>query len=82
MRNSMRVGVVVCALLHWKFGWTQMLVYQGVQLLVELFYHPLVQIHLLGKAAEGALSRPFGAKGQPDMASLMKGFAPQPAAAS
>ena len=45
------MGVVVVALLHWKFKWTQMLAYQAAQLLVELFYHPLVQIHLLGQPA-------------------------------
>ena len=50
-RNSFRMGVVVVALLHWKFKWTQMLAYQAAQLLVELFYHPLVQIHLLGRPA-------------------------------
>ena len=50
-RNSFRMGVVVVALLHWKFKWTQMLAYQAAQLLVELFYHPLVQIHLLGQPA-------------------------------
>ena len=28
-RNSFRMGVVVVALLHWKFKWTQMLAYQA-----------------------------------------------------
>jgi hypothetical protein len=72
-RNSFRMGVVVVALLHWKFKWTQMLAYQAAQLLVELFYHPLVQIHLLGQPTVGPLSRPFGAGG-PDMAGLLAGL--------
>jgi len=79
-RNSFRMGVVVVALLHWKFKWTQMLAYQAAQLLVELFYHPLVQIHLLGRPTVGPLSRPFGAGG-PDMAGLFKQMAGVPEAA-
>lgn len=81
MRNSFRMGVVVVALMHWKFKFNQVLVYQGIQTLIELFYHPLVQIHLLGRAATGALGRPFGSgQGQPDMAALFKGLAgPAPA---
>ena len=78
MRNSFRMGVVVVALLHWKFKWNQMLVYQGIQTLVELFYHPLVQVHLYGRPAVDELSRPFGAaKGAaPDMSALFKGLSP------
>lgn len=83
-RNSFRMGVVVVALLHWKFKWTQMLAYQAAQNLVELFYHPLVQIHLLGQPSAGPLSRPFGSGG-PDMAGLLAGLnkaAPAGAAAA
>lgn len=72
-RNSFRMGVVVVALLHWKFKWTQMLAYQAAQYLVELFYHPLVQIHLLGQPTVGPLSRPFGGGG-PDMAGVLAGL--------
>ena len=81
MRNSFRMGVVVVALLHWKFKWNQMLVYQGIQTIIELFYHPLVQVHLYGRPATDELSRPFGAKGgSPDMSALFKGLT-QPDAA-
>jgi F0F1-type ATP synthase assembly protein I len=82
MTSSFRLGVVVVALLHWKFKWNQMLVYQATQYVVELFYHPLVQIHLLGRPTTGPLSRPFGSGG-PDMAALFKQMAqPAPAASS
>lgn len=83
MRNSFRMGVVVVALLHWKFKFNQVLVYHAVQALVDLAYHPLVQIHLLGRDAIGALSRPFGAApGQPDMSALFKGMSTPVAPAS
>jgi hypothetical protein len=57
MRTSFQMGVVITLIMHLKFGMTQPLVYQAVSQLVELFFHPLVQVHLFGKPTVGALKR-------------------------
>ena len=87
MRTSLQLGVVMTLVCHFKFGWTQTLIYQAVSSLVELYFHPLVQVHLLGKPTKGMLKRPFGSV-KPDMSGMLKGLglptppdlaAPQPA---
>mmetsp|Transcript_53950 Transcript_53950/g.148793 ORF Transcript_53950/g.148793 Transcript_53950/m.148793 type:complete len:90 (+) Transcript_53950:57-326(+) len=83
MRTSLQLGVVITLLMHFKFGMTQPLIYQAVSSLVELYFHPLVQVHLLGKPTTGALKRPFGSV-KPDMSGMLKGLgiAPPPALAA
>lgn len=73
MRNSLQMGVVMTLVMHLKFRMTQPLVYQAISQLVELFYAPLTQVHLVGHKPTGALKRPFGS-GKGDMAGLMKGL--------
>lgn len=62
--------------LHFKMKMWQPLVYSSVSGVIDLYYNPLVQIHLLGAKAEGHNARPFGGPG------LMGGLpgAPSPGA--
>ena len=55
------MGVLFNAFLHFKMKMWQPLVYSSVSNIIDMWYNPLVQIHLLGKEAEGPLARPFGA---------------------
>ncbi|KAL1495830.1 hypothetical protein AB1Y20_016690 [Prymnesium parvum] len=73
MRSSLQMGVIITLVLHLKFRMTQPLIYQAISSLVELYFHPLVQVHLLGIAAQGALKRPFGSV-RPDMTAMLKGL--------
>ena len=63
MRTSYQLGCLFNLFLHFKMKMTQPMVYASVSGLVDLFFHPLVQIHLLGQPATGALRRPFGGGG-------------------
>ena len=53
----------------------QPLVYSSVSGVIDLWYNPLIQIYLLGRAAEGPYARPFGAVG-PVASGLPGGAAP------
>mmetsp|Transcript_23126 Transcript_23126/g.38255 ORF Transcript_23126/g.38255 Transcript_23126/m.38255 type:complete len:315 (+) Transcript_23126:128-1072(+) len=79
LRSSYQLGAVVVFLIHLQFKWNQTLVYSAVTSLVDLFFHPLFQIHLLCKEATGALARPYGS-GSPDMGALFKAAAAKSAA--
>jgi len=81
VQSSFQMGAIVTFLLHLKFKWNQTLVYSAVSSLVDVFFHPLFQIHLLNRPAVGALKRPFGSGG-PDMAGMMKAMAARSAAAA
>ena len=59
LRNSARVGVLVVSFLHFKFKWNKALLHNACSSLVELIFHPLVQLHLLGQTVK----RPFGGGG-------------------
>ncbi|CAG8492074.1 3592_t:CDS:2 [Acaulospora colombiana] len=52
-------SVLFMLVLHLYFGFTQPLFIQSILPLKSLYQHPVVQIHLLGKKAEGELKRPF-----------------------
>ena len=56
-----RRPVRAACFLHFKMKMHQPLVYSCCSGVIDLYYHPLVKIHLLGAKAEGALKRPFGA---------------------
>ena len=47
LRTSYQMGCLFNMFLHFKFKMTQPLVYSSISGLVDLFYNPLVQIHLL-----------------------------------
>ena len=59
-RNSYRMGCLFTCFLHFKMKMWQPLVYSSVSGVIDLAYDPLVQIHLLGRKAEGSFARPFG----------------------
>eukprot|EP00756_Hemistasia_phaeocysticola_P061783 Hpha_TRINITY_DN5190_c0_g1::TRINITY_DN5190_c0_g1_i1::g.192938::m.192938 len=56
------IGGGVMSLMHFKWGHTTPLVLQLVMLPTQLFQAPLFQIYIMGKEAEGPLSRPFPEK--------------------
>lgn len=62
-RNSYRMGLLFNAFLHLKMKMNQPLVYSSVSGVVDLWYNPLVQIHLFGQKADGPNARPFGGPG-------------------
>jgi len=66
MRSSYQFGCLFNLFLHFQMKMQQPLVYSSVSGLIDLFYNPLVQIHLLGKKPEGPYKRPFGGGG-PDL---------------
>lgn len=45
--------------LHFYWNFTQPLFIQSIIPLKNLYYNKIIQIHLLGKSAEGDLKRPF-----------------------
>jgi hypothetical protein len=53
------MGVVLMLVLHLYWNFTQPLFIQSIIPLKNLYYNKIVQIHLLGKPAEGELKRPF-----------------------
>ncbi|CAG8531196.1 17268_t:CDS:2 [Rhizophagus irregularis] len=53
------IGVVIMLVLHFYWNFTQPLFIQSIIPLKNLYYNKIVQIHLLGKPAEGDLKRPF-----------------------
>lgn len=61
LQTSYRIGALFTCFLHFKMKMHQPLVYSCCSGVIDLYYHPLVKIHLLGAKAEGALKRPFGA---------------------
>lgn len=83
LRNSYRLGCMFTCFLHFKMKMTQPLVYNSVSGVIDLVFNPLVNIHLLGKKAEGPFKRPFGAAEGPQGNPLaaMLGGAPPAAAA-
>ena len=50
---------LVVSFLHFKFKWNKALLHNACSSLVELIFHPLVQLHLLGQTVK----RPFGGGG-------------------
>lgn len=90
LRNSYRMGVMFTCFLHFKMKMQQPLVYSSVGGVVDLFFNPLVNIHLFGRKPEGAYARPFGGapggapggqpQGMPDLSALLNpGGAKRPA---
>jgi len=71
MHNQYQIWAIVIFCMHLKFKWNQTLVYSATSALVELFYHPLFQIHLLGREATGPYGRPFGGDG-PDLSKVLQ----------
>lgn len=65
-------SVCMVSLIHWKWGSPMPLLFQCIMQPMNLTDDPLVQIHLLGKAAEGKLARPFKAAPNP-LAELLGG---------
>lgn len=58
------IGAAVCSGIHYKWEYAVPLVMQCIMTPMTVFESPVIQIHVLGKAAEGDLSRPFAdAKG-------------------
>mmetsp|Transcript_42484 Transcript_42484/g.70654 ORF Transcript_42484/g.70654 Transcript_42484/m.70654 type:complete len:293 (-) Transcript_42484:204-1082(-) len=80
LRSSYQMGAVAVFLIHLQFKWNQTLIYSAISSLVDLFFHPLFQIHVLHRRATGALARPY-ASGAPDMGSLFKAAAAAKSAA-
>lgn len=79
LRSSYQMGAVAVFLIHLQFKWNQTLIYSAVSSLVDLFFHPLFQIHVLRRQATGALARPYGSSA-PDMGALFKAAAAKSAA--
>jgi len=77
LRSSYQMGCLFTLFLHFKMKMTQPLVYSSVSGLIDLFYNPLVQIHLLHRPAEGHYKRPFGS-GSPGIGSLFNASAAGP----
>jgi len=71
LSTSYQVGAIFVFLLHVFFKWKKTLILSAVSSLVDIFFHPLFQIHLLQRPAAGPLKRPFGSDG-PNMAALFK----------
>jgi len=65
-------SVCMVSLIHWKWGSPMPLLFQCIMQPMNLTDDPLVQIHLLGKAAVGKLERPFKAAPNP-LAELLGG---------
>ena len=65
LRTSYRIGCLFTCFLHFKLKMTQPLIYSCTSSVVDLFFNPLVNIHLLGKEADGPFKRPFGAADGP-----------------
>ena len=63
LRTSYQFSCLLNLFLHFQMKLTQPMVYASVSGLVDLFYNPLVQIHLLRHKAEGPYKRPFGSGG-------------------
>ncbi|CAG8813285.1 33104_t:CDS:2, partial [Racocetra persica] len=57
------VGLVFMMILHLWLEFTQPLLIQSILPLKITYENPIVQIHLLGKPAEGELKRPFKTSG-------------------
>jgi len=53
------IGVVIMLVLHLYWNFNQPLFIQTILPLKNLYSNQIVQIHLLGKPAEGDLKRPF-----------------------
>jgi hypothetical protein len=64
IRSSYQFGLLITLFMHFKMRMNQPLVYSSISNLVDLYYQPLVQIHLLRRTAIGALRRPFGVGGE------------------
>lgn len=58
-RKAQLTSIVAMAYLHLRRGYLQPIVVHAIVGLISLIQEPLVQIYLLGRPAEGALSRPF-----------------------
>ena len=80
MRNSYRIGCAITCFLHFKMKMMQPIVYSSVSGLVDLYYHPLVNIHLFGKKSEGQFARPFGGAGPMGGGNPLGGLGGSPAA--
>ncbi|CAG8675388.1 4902_t:CDS:2 [Acaulospora morrowiae] len=52
-------SVLIMLIIHLYFGFTQPLFIQSILPLKSVYQNQMVQIHLLGKKAEGELNRPF-----------------------
>ncbi|CAG8619888.1 3015_t:CDS:2, partial [Cetraspora pellucida] len=57
------IGIIFMMILHLWFEFTQPLFIQSILPLKTTYENPIVQIHLLGKPAEGDLKRPFKTTG-------------------
>jgi len=71
LARSYQVGAIFVFVMHLALKWNRTLIYSGISSIVDLFFHPLFQIHLLQRPAVGPLKRPFGSDA-PDMAALFK----------
>lgn len=67
------MGSAIVGFIHYKWGSTQPLLFQGVINPMNLFDMPLLWIHLLGRKAEGALQRPFKVDENP-FAKMMENY--------
>lgn len=68
-----QIAITACLIsfLHYKYDFVRPLVLQSILPLKQVYSNPLVQIHLLKKAAAGSLARPFK---QPSMFDALGGL--------
>jgi hypothetical protein len=52
-------GGALTSFLVYQFNFSQVLLIQSIMLLRTAYGNPLVQVHLLGRPADGKLARPF-----------------------
>jgi len=81
LKSSYQMGAIFTFVLHLVFKWNQTLLFSAASSLVELYFHPLFQIHVLRRAAEGSCKRPFGSDA-PDMGAMLGAALGQPGGAT
>jgi len=58
---NFKVSAILVFVMHVLRSWHSTLIYSSTSSLVDILYHPLFQIHILGRKPEGPLARPFKA---------------------
>ncbi|CAD6576016.1 MAG: hypothetical protein CYPHOPRED_005853 [Cyphobasidiales sp. Tagirdzhanova-0007] len=56
---QLAIGIVIMAVMHLRFKYTQPLLLQSIMPLKGLYDNPIIKIWILGQRAEGDLARPF-----------------------
>ncbi|KAI8049501.1 putative inorganic phosphate transporter, partial [Syncephalis plumigaleata] len=57
--KQVATSVALLGFIHYKWGYVQPLLLQSILPIKSLFDAPAIQVHLLGKPAEGDLKRPW-----------------------